>query len=121
MMAGREGDAFRPRWLVTALPALLRGARAEPALSVGLDVEGALIVLHLDDHGARTEFEPDLRPRTILAAAPDVIVGLAAGALTADQAVAAGSLRGDIADLRRAFDNRPDALARPAGSSADGP
>jgi len=83
MMTGRDGDSFQPRWLVLALPALLRGVRAAPALELG--------------------FEVDRQPGTILKAAPEIVVGLAAGGLTIDQAVSAGRLQGDVKVLRRAF------------------
>jgi hypothetical protein len=40
-------------------------------------------------------FEPDRRSDTILEAEPEVILGLAAGALTIDQALSDASVRGD--------------------------
>ena len=116
MMTGQGGDAFRPRWLVTALPALLRDVGPASAVPVGLEVDGALIVLHLDEHGIHAVFEPDLRPATVLTAPADVVVGLAAGALTVDQAVEAGSVLGDVDDLRRIFGNRANTIARPSGN-----
>lgn len=109
MMSGRQGDAFRPRWLVTALPALLRDLAASPALEFGLEIEGSLIVVHIDETGPSAVFQPDRRPDTILTAPPEMVVGLAAGALKVDQAIAAGVLRGDVAVLRRAFpEERPN-------------
>jgi len=103
MMTGRDGDSFQPRWLVLALPALLRGVRAAPALELGFEVEGFLIVLHIDENGPRVVVQPDRQPGTILKAAPEIVVGLAAGGLTIDQAVSAGGLQGDVKVLRRAF------------------
>lgn len=103
MMTGRDGDSFQPRWLVLALPALLRGVRAAPALELGFEVEGFLIVLHIDENGPRVVVQPDRQPGTILKAAPEIVVGLAAGGLTIDQAVSAGRLQGDVKVLRRAF------------------
>lgn len=103
MMTGRDGDSFQPRWLVLALPALLRGVKAAPALELGLEVEGFLIVLHIDETGPRVVVRPDREPDTILKAAPEIVVGLAAGGFTVDQAVCAGRLQGDIEVLRRAF------------------
>ncbi|THV37774.1 transcriptional regulator [Glycomyces buryatensis] len=100
MMTGRDGGSFQPRWLAVALPALLREVTADPALEIGFEVEGALMVLHVDEDGPRVEVEPDRRPDTILKAAPEIILGLAADALTIDQALAAGHLRGDIQILR---------------------
>lgn len=103
LMAGQGEDSFQPRWLVLALPALLRDVSATPALELGLHIEGLLIILRIDQDGPRATVEPGHQPSTILSAAPEIVVGLAAGGLTIDQALAAGSLRGDAAVLRRAF------------------
>lgn len=103
LTTGRGDDSFQPRWLVVALPALLRGVTAAPALELGLEVEGLLIVLHIDEDGPRAVAQPDGQPGTILTAAPEIVIGLAAGALTIDQAVSAGRLQGDAKVLRRAF------------------
>ncbi|MFC0622856.1 winged helix-turn-helix transcriptional regulator [Kribbella deserti] len=103
LASGRGDDSFQPRWLVLALPGLLRGVTAAPAVEVGFEVEGVLLVVHVDENGPRADAQPDRRPDTILTAAADVVVGLAAGALTVDQAVAAGRLQGDADALRRAF------------------
>jgi DNA-binding HxlR family transcriptional regulator len=111
MTTGRDGDSFHPRWLVLALPALLRGVTATPALELGVEVDGFLIVLHVDENGPRAEAQPDRRPETILTAAPEIIVGLAAGGLTIDQALPEGRLLGDIHILRKVF---PHTTARSA-------
>jgi len=103
MKTGRGGDSFQPRWLAVALPALLRGAAAAPALELGLQVEGVLVVLHIDRSGPRVDAQPNRLPDTVLTAAPEIVLGLAAGALTIDQAVSAGHLQGDTEILRRAF------------------
>ncbi|MGW0520945.1 winged helix-turn-helix transcriptional regulator [Crossiella sp. NPDC003009] len=103
MTTGRDGDSFQPRWLVVALPALLRGVTATPALELGFEVDGFLVVAHIDENGPRAVAQPDRRPDTVLAAEPEVVVGLAAGALTVDQAVSAGRLQGDVEALRGAF------------------
>ncbi|TCO55787.1 winged helix-turn-helix transcriptional regulator [Actinocrispum wychmicini] len=102
LMTGRAGDSFQPRWLVLALPALLRGVTATPSLELGFEVEGFLIVLRIDENGPRA-VQPDRHPGTILTAAPEIVIGLAAGALTVDQAVSAGRLLGDPHILRRVF------------------
>lgn len=103
LTTGRDGDSFQPRWLVLALPALLRGVTAAPALELGFEVEGFLIVLHIDENGPRAVAQPDRRPDTILTAAPEIVVGLVAGALTIDEAVSAGRLQGDAKVLRKLF------------------
>lgn len=103
MMTGRDGDSFQPRWLVVALPALLRGVTATPALEFGFEVEGFLIVLHIDENGPRAVAQPDRQPSTVLTAPPEIVIGLAAGALTIDQALSAGRLLGGPHILRRVF------------------
>lgn len=103
LMRGRDGDAFQPRWLAGALTALLREVTATPALELGVEVEGLLIVLHIDENGPRAVIQPDRHPGTILTAAPEIIVGLATGAVTIDQALSAGHLLGDPRILPRVF------------------
>jgi len=103
MKTGRGGDSFQPRSLAVALPALLRGVTAAPALELGLQVEGVLVILHIDQSGPRVDAQPDRLPDTVLTAAPEIVLGLAAGVLTIDQAVSAGHLQGDTEILRRAF------------------
>ncbi|WP_454301588.1 winged helix-turn-helix transcriptional regulator [Salana multivorans] len=103
VMKGRHGDVFRARWLVPALPGLLRGATASPPVELGFEVEGSLVALRIDEDGPRAEIQPDERPSTVLSADPETVVGLAAGALTIEDAVAAGRPQGDVDVLRRAF------------------
>lgn len=95
MVSGRDGDAFQPRWLAIALPALLRGRTAEPAAEIGVEVDGLLLALRLDGAGPHVTVEPDRRPDTILAAEPEVVLGLAAGELTVDQALSVARVEGD--------------------------
>ncbi|WP_454295299.1 winged helix-turn-helix transcriptional regulator [Salana multivorans] len=103
VMTGRRGDLFRPRWLVPALPGLLRGATASPPVEVGFEVEGSLVVLRIDEQGPSAEIQPDERPSTVLSAEPEIVVGLVAGGLTVQEAVAEGQLHGDVEVLHRAF------------------
>lgn len=103
LATGQGDDAFRPRWLTLALPAMLRGRTAMPPVEVGFEVEGLLIVLRIDEDGPWARIEADCRPETVLTADPETVVGLVAGALTVDQALASGDLLGDVETLRRAF------------------
>ncbi|MDN5726178.1 MAG: helix-turn-helix transcriptional regulator [Propionibacteriales bacterium] len=103
LATGRGDDSFQPRWLTLALPALLQGVAVAPAVEVGIEVDGFLMVLRVDEEGPQAFVRPDQRPRTVLAAAPDVVVALAAGGITVDQALAAGTLEGDGRALRRVF------------------
>lgn len=102
LSTGRGDDAFRPRWLTLALPALLRGATATPPVELGVETDGFLMVLRVDEDGP-SAFVPDHQPATIFTAEPEIVVGLAAGALTIDQAVARGDLQGDQRVLGKVF------------------
>lgn len=106
LATGQGDDAFRPRWLTLALPAMLRGRTAIPPVEVGFEVEGLPIVLRIDEVGPSARIEAGRRPETVLTADPEIVVGLVNGALTVDQAIASGDLLGDADVLRRAF---PDA------------
>ena len=103
LATGRGGDSFQPRWLVLALPALLRGATASPALEIGFMVEGVLIVLRIDGDGPSAAIHPERQPDMVLTATPETVAGLVTGALTVEQALAAGQLHGDADVLHRAF------------------
>lgn len=103
LATGRGDDAFQPRWLVIALPALLRGRTADPAWEIGFEVEGLLIVLRLDGDQATASISPSTPPRTVLRASPETAIGLVTGAISTDEAVAAGDVAGDVAEIRRAF------------------
>lgn len=112
VVSGRGSDSFQPRWLVLALPALLRGVTANPAVELGLDVDGFPIVLHIDENGPRAVVDPEHVAGTILEAAPEVIVGLAAGATTVDQVRSSIRVHGDANLLDAVF---------PAGRSVAAP
>ncbi|MED5816349.1 helix-turn-helix domain-containing protein [Mycolicibacterium sp. 050232] len=101
--SGRGDDFFHPRWLVLAIPALLQGTSADPPRSVGLEVDGYLINLRIDQTGPHATAGLDPRPPTTLSASPDTVVALAAGAITVDQAITMGHLDGDAEHLREVF------------------
>lgn len=102
LATGQGDDDFQPRWLTLALPALLRGATASPPVELGIETDGFLMALRVDEDGPST-FVPDRDPASVFTAAPDVVVALAAGAISIEQAVAAGEFRGDSNILRTAF------------------
>ncbi len=103
MLAGRGDDAFQPRWLAVALPALLSGRTARPPVEVGIDVPGLSLALRLDKAGPHVTLDPDERPGTVLAAEPEIVLGLAAGALTLDQALTLATVEGDRSPLATVF------------------
>ena len=104
MRPGRGTDTFQPHWLAAALRALLQGRCSTSPVSVGLDVDGVALTVHLDEEGAQVAVHPDPQPATVLRAEPDVVLGLAAGALSVDEAVARGALRGDPELLAKVFE-----------------
>lgn len=103
MASGQGDDSFQPRWLVLALPALINGVTADPPLTIGVEVDGFLIGLRIDAAGPSAVAEPEERPHTIFTGSPNVVVALAAGALTVDKAIEAGQVTGDPEPLHRAF------------------
>lgn len=102
LATGRGDDAFQPRWLTLALPALLRGVTASPPVELGIETDGFLMALRVDEDGP-SAFVPDRDPASVFTAAPDVVVALAAGTISMEQAIAAGEFRGDSDVLRTAL------------------
>ena len=102
LASGQGDDLFQPRWLTLALPALLRGATASPPVELGIETDGFLMALRIDENGP-SAFVPDRDPDSVFTATPEVIVALAAGTMSIEQAVAAGEFRGDLDVLRTAF------------------
>ncbi|MDQ0729163.1 helix-turn-helix domain-containing protein [Microbacterium sp. W4I20] len=109
VVSGRGGDAFHPRWLVLALPALLRGVSATPAVEVDLLIEGYSITLLIDERGPHALHRPDLAAGTVVEADPEIIVALAAGALTVEQARRSLRIHGDARVLDSVFPARRSA------------
>ena len=107
MIPGQGTAIFQPQWLVVALHALLRDKSATPPLTIGLDVVDVRITVCLDELGPHVLLEAVTVPGTVLRATPEVVLGLAAGVLSVDQAVARGSLRGDPQELARVFGSGP--------------
>ena len=95
MVSGQGSDAFQPRWLAVALQALLSGRTAKPAVELGIDVSGSYLALRVDKDGPHVSLQPDRRFDTTLEAQPEIVLGLAAGALTIDQALSGASVHGD--------------------------
>jgi DNA-binding HxlR family transcriptional regulator len=111
MISGPGPDAFSPRWLAVALPALFHRRTARRPAEVGIDLPGLFVTLRIDKDGPTVTAEPDQRPDTVLTAAPEIVLGLAAGALTLDQALPLARVQGDPGVLGAIFGGTP-ALAR---------
>lgn len=103
MVSGRDGDSFQPGWLAVALPALLSGRTAKPPAELGIEVPGFFMTLRIDEDGPHVTVQPDRRLDTILNAEPEVVLGLAAGAITIDQALSVASVQGDRRVLTTVF------------------
>ncbi|GAB3432877.1 winged helix-turn-helix transcriptional regulator [Flindersiella endophytica] len=104
MVSGpRDDDSFRTHWLAVALESLMRGKRAKTPATVGLEVDDTLVTVSVDETGLSITLATDARPKTVLRAAPAIVLGLAAGMLTVDQVVAAGELRGTKKALAAVF------------------
>src|SRR5437899_5723881 len=103
MLSGRDGDSFQPRWLAVALPALLSGRTAEPPAELGIEGPGFFITLRVGKDGPDVTVQPDRRPDTILKAEPEVVLELAAGAITIDQALSVAGVQGDRRVLSTMF------------------
>lgn len=104
MRSGRGEDTFRGPWLAVALRALLHDRRRSTPVAVGLHTADTVLTVRLDETGPRVEIDPDPSSSTVLRADPEVVLALAAGAVSVDQAIARGSLRGDRRELSAVFD-----------------
>ncbi len=107
MISGSGPDTFSPRWLAVALPALLHRRTARRPAEVGIDLPGLFVTLRIDKDGPTVTAEPDQRPDTVLTAAPEIVLGLASGALTLEQALPVASVHGDTRVLAQVFAETP--------------
>jgi DNA-binding HxlR family transcriptional regulator len=103
MVTGPSGDSFRTHWLVVALESLLNSRRTEVPATVGVEVDDTTLTVRVDETGTHATLDSDGQPKTVLRAEPMVVLGLASGMLTAEQAISAGDLRGDKQDLAAVF------------------
>ncbi len=104
MTSGPGGHSFRPEWLAVALRAFLHGRTAERPVVVGFETAGTTVTVRLDESGPQVLVAQGPLPRTVLRAEPGVVLGLAAGVLSVEQATTSGILRGKAADLATLFD-----------------
>jgi DNA-binding HxlR family transcriptional regulator len=95
MASGPRDDAFQPHWLKVALEALLRGRTARPPAELGIETAGTLMTLRIDEGGPHVSLQPERRPDTILESDPQMVLGLAAGAISVDQAQSRARVHGD--------------------------
>jgi DNA-binding HxlR family transcriptional regulator len=107
MVTGKGDDEFRPHWLAPAIRALLHDRTSSTPETVGLEIDGVLLAVQVDEDGAYVSVNPATRPRTVLRADPEVVLALAAGAMTAREAAQRSTLTGRQRDLRAVFSTRP--------------
>lgn len=58
-----------------------------------------LLTVRVDETGTHVALDVDAKPATVFRAEPMVVLGLASGRPTVDQAISAGDLRGEKQDL----------------------
>ena len=103
MVSGPGDDSFRTHWLVVAIESLLDGKRSEVPSTVAVEVDGTTLVVRVDETGTHVAHDVDGQTETVLRAEPMVVLGLASGMLTVEQAISAGELHGDKKDLAAVF------------------
>ena len=89
-MRARDGEPFHPPWLVVALRALLADARAEQPWAAELRTEGGAVTVRAGPEGVAVGVGPAPDAAAVLSAPPEVLLGLVAGELPLEVAVAAG-------------------------------
>ncbi len=106
LVRGPDGDSFRPEWLALAVPALLDARiKVRTPATIGLEIGGPPFRLRATGSGFEVgPYEGDDVEAT-LRADPACVLGLAAGALTLDDARALGlvEIGGDESVVRALF------------------
>jgi DNA-binding HxlR family transcriptional regulator len=106
MITGRNDDVFDPRWLVPALHALLANRRAETPTTVLVVVEDTSIEVTVDADGPHVRVVDRAAggDEAVLRVGADVVLGMAAGALSLDQAITShGAQTDDPATVHAVF------------------
>jgi len=108
MQDGPGDDAFRPRWLVIALRAVLPRVPASQAARLTVRCRDQSVNVVRDDEGLRVSLGEAIQPHATLTAEPEAILALATEVLTLDDLERAGSARldGTRTALRRCFFGR---------------
>lgn len=103
MQPGPGDDAFRPRWLVIALRAVLPDAPTSQDARLTVLCRDQPVNVLRDRNGLHVSLGAALEPHATLTAEPDAVLALATETLTLDQLERTGSahLDGSRAALRR--------------------
>lgn len=103
MESGRGTDCVQGHWLVIALRAVLSGRTAASPVRLGIDTACAWIDVEIDASGVVVA-PSDGPPRaTLVRAEPEIILGMATGAISIEDGLAAAELSGDPAAVRAVF------------------
>ena len=103
MSSGIGTDEFRPAWLAVALPALVKARPSEP-VSMSVETAGEHLLLEVSVAGVTAKLGKVDDVDVTLKAEPGVILGLASGALTIQDALRRGArTTGDRRALNRVF------------------
>lgn len=101
MVRGPGGDRFRAEWLVLPLRALLGGrVTARRSSTVGIAVDGQLVQVRATRSGIEVSPHDGCDLDAVVRADPSIVLGLAAGALTLDDARGHVDIEGDEAAVR---------------------
>jgi DNA-binding HxlR family transcriptional regulator len=104
MARGPGGDHFRAEWLVLALSALLAGkAAARRSSTVGIAVDGLLLQVWTTRSGIDVSRHDGRDLDAVVRADASIVLGLAAGVLTLDDALGLVDIEGDEAAVRAVF------------------
>ncbi|MET9246757.1 helix-turn-helix domain-containing protein [Nonomuraea sp. NPDC003709] len=107
MARGPGGDRFHIEWLTVALRALLADrAAAHQASTVGIAVDGQLLQVRATRSGIEVTLHDGGDLDALVRADAPIILGLAAGALTLNDAHGLVDIEGDEAAVRALFNSR---------------
>lgn len=100
MATGRRGDAFQGHWILIALRALLAGHTSAGTATVGIDMGDARVEVRSDASGTSVTLTDMLPAGTLVRGDPELVLALAAGLMSVEDAVARDAVVGDLAPLR---------------------
>ncbi|MGW0201221.1 winged helix-turn-helix transcriptional regulator [Nonomuraea sp. NPDC003201] len=106
MARGPDGDRFHAEWLTVALRALLADRAAHQASTVGIEVDGQLLQARATRSGVEVTVHAGGDLDAVVRAEAPIILGLAAGALTLNDAHGLVDIEGDEAAVRALFNSR---------------
>lgn len=104
MVTGPGTDQFRNEWLVVAVLGLMRDRQWTAGARVAFTVDDQVVGISAGMDGARVELDPDDAYETMVHCEAAVVLGLASGMLSVDDAIAASTQhQGGRTDLEALF------------------